>query len=103
MNRLQIELIIRLDLHEAHVLALDCFDDPFGIDKIVLVRLHEKLHKLSRDRPDILPLLPQRGTEEESAGRSTGEGRMFAINVRSCFYVNCFRSSTLPAALGATR
>ncbi len=85
MNLLQNELTVRLDPHEAHVLALDCFDDPFDIDKIVLVRLHEKLRKLSRDRPDTVPLSPQRGAEEESAGRSTREGRMFAMNVRSCF------------------
>jgi hypothetical protein len=44
MDRLQVQLIIRLDRNEAHVLAFDRFSNRFRIDKVVLIRLHEWLH-----------------------------------------------------------
>jgi hypothetical protein len=39
VKRLQIELIVGLDRHEAHVLSLHRFGDRFSIEKVVLVRL----------------------------------------------------------------
>jgi hypothetical protein len=55
MDRLQIQLVIRLDRNKAHVLAIDCLGDSFGIDEIVLVGLHERLHELSCDQTNIVP------------------------------------------------
>ena len=37
-------------------------------DEVVLVRLHEGLHKLGWNQPDIVPLLVQRPAEEVSPG-----------------------------------
>jgi hypothetical protein len=67
MNGLQVQLIVRLDRHEAHVLALDGFRDRFGIDKIVLVGRHKRLHELSCDQPHIVALLPQDTAQEVSS------------------------------------
>ena len=58
MDRLEIELVIGLDRDETHVLAFDGFGNRFCVDEVVLVRLHERLYKLSRDQPDIVALLP---------------------------------------------
>ena len=60
MDRLKVQLIIRLNRNKAHVLAFDGLGDGLRIDEIVLVRLHEGLHKLSCDQTNIVPLLPQR-------------------------------------------
>src|ERR1700677_4759833 len=68
MDRLQIQLIVRLDRNEAHVLAFHRLGDRLRVDEVVLVRLHEGLHKLGRNQPDIVPLLAQRTAEEVSAG-----------------------------------
>jgi len=46
---LQIELIVGLDGHEAHVFPGDGFGDGLGIDEIVLVRLYERFDELCRD------------------------------------------------------
>jgi hypothetical protein len=67
MNGLQVQLIVCLDRHEAHVLALNGFCDRFGVDKIVLVRLHKRLHELSCDKPHIVALLPQDTAQEVSS------------------------------------
>src|SRR5258707_11356960 len=38
MESLQVELVICLDLHEAHVLTIYCLGDSFSIDEVVLIR-----------------------------------------------------------------
>jgi hypothetical protein len=64
MNRLQVQLIVRLDRNKPHVLPLHGFSDRFGIHEVVLVRLHEWLHKLRRDQSNVVALLPQCPSEE---------------------------------------
>ena len=68
MDRLQVQLVICLDRDKAHVLAFDSFSNSLRVDKVVLVRLDEGLHELSRDQSDIMALLPQRSAKEVSAG-----------------------------------
>ena len=50
-SRLQVQLIIRLNRDEAHVLAFDRFCNRFRVDEVVVVRLHKRLHELSGDQP----------------------------------------------------
>jgi len=64
VDRLHIQLAVRLDRDEAHVLALDRLSDGFCIHEVALVRLHKRLHKLSCDQPHVMALLPQRSPEE---------------------------------------
>src|ERR1700733_7167130 len=59
MDRLQIELVVGLDRNEPHVLSTDRFRDGFGINEVVLVRLHERLHELRRNQPYVVTLLSQ--------------------------------------------
>ena len=68
VNRLQVQLVIGLDRNEAHVLAVDSLGDRLRIDKVVLVRLHERLHKLRRNQPNVVPLLAQRSAKKVSPG-----------------------------------
>ncbi len=56
MQGLQIELIFPLDGDETHVLPLHGFGNRFRIAVIILVRLHERPHKLRRDRAPLVPL-----------------------------------------------
>ena len=58
MESLQVELIICLDRHEAHVLAFHGLGDGFSIDEIVLVRLHKRLHELGWNQLHIMALFP---------------------------------------------
>jgi hypothetical protein len=46
VQRLQVELIIAFDRHKAHRGTGYSFGDGFGIDGVVLVRLHVRLHIL---------------------------------------------------------
>jgi hypothetical protein len=55
--RLQIKLIVGLDRHKAHVLPLNGLCNGLGVNKVVLVRLHERLHELCRDQPDVMALM----------------------------------------------
>jgi hypothetical protein len=57
MNGLQVELVIRLDRDETPVIAFYSFGNCLGVDEVVLVRLHERLHKLSCDPPHVMALL----------------------------------------------
>jgi hypothetical protein len=66
MDRLQVQLIIRLNRDEAHVLAFDRFGNRFGIDEVVLVRLYKRLHELSRDQPNVVALRSQGASQEMS-------------------------------------
>jgi hypothetical protein len=68
MDRLQIQLVIRLDRYKVHVLTLDGFCDGLRIDEVVLVGLHEGLHKLRFDQPDLVSLLPQCSAKEVRPG-----------------------------------
>ncbi len=70
MDGLQVQLVISLDRNKAHVLAFDSLGDGFGIHEVVLVRLHERLHELTRDQPNIVPLLVQSTAKEVSSGAS---------------------------------
>ena len=56
MQGLQVELIVRLDRNEAHVLPIYSFSNRFGIEEVVLVGLHIRLHELSRDQLHVVAL-----------------------------------------------
>src|SRR6266849_9024980 len=56
MQSLQVELVLRLDGHETHVLALHRLGNRFRIAVVVLVRLHERSHKLRRNQSYLVPL-----------------------------------------------
>src|ERR1035441_8570781 len=70
VQRLQVELIVGLDRHEAHRRAAYSLGTRFGIDVIVLVRLHVRLHILCRHQARIMPLFPQSAAQKmrSSAG-----------------------------------
>src|ERR1700688_120604 len=68
MQRLQIELVICLDRHKSDVLALDRLGDSFGINEVVLVRLHEWLHELGSDQLYIVALFSQSTAKEMRPG-----------------------------------
>src|SRR5437879_1424031 len=59
VNRLEVQLVIRLDRYKTHVLAFDRLRNRLRIHEIVLVRLHKGLHELGCDQPHIVALLPQ--------------------------------------------
>jgi hypothetical protein len=64
---LQVELIVRLDRNKPHVLTTHRLSDDLGIQKIVLVRLHEWLHELGGDQLHVMALFSQNTSEEVSA------------------------------------
>src|SRR6516225_6042241 len=67
VQRLQVELVIAFDRHKAHRGADYRFGNRFGIDVVVLVRLHVRLHILGRHQAHVMPLLPQRAAEKMSS------------------------------------
>ena len=56
MHRLQVQLVLGLDRHEAHVLPVHRFGDRLSIQEVVLVRLHERLYELSWNQLHIVAL-----------------------------------------------
>ena len=64
MHRLQVELLLRLDGDEAHVLLGHGFGDRLGIDEVVLVRLAIGLHELRGNEPYFVSLLAQSAGEK---------------------------------------
>src|ERR1700747_1696212 len=70
VQRLQVELVIGLDRHKAHRRTGYSFGNGFGIDVVVLVRLHVWLHILCRHQAHIVSLFPQSAAEKmRSAAR----------------------------------
>jgi hypothetical protein len=56
VQRLQIQLIVRLDRYEAHTWPSHGFGDGFRINVVVLVRLHIRLYILGWHQAHIMPL-----------------------------------------------
>ena len=54
-----------LDRHKAHVLATHGLAYCLCVQEVVLVRLDEWLHELSRNQPDVMTLLRKAVTESE--------------------------------------
>ncbi len=54
VHGLPIELLLRFDLHKAHVLLGHGFGDRFRIDEVVLVRLALGFDELPRDKPHLV-------------------------------------------------
>src|SRR5215475_8302781 len=52
-------LLFALHGHEPHARPLRCFADCFGIDRIVLLPLHERLYIGRRDQPNFMAKLGQ--------------------------------------------
>src|SRR6201987_5778746 len=70
VQRLQVQLIVALDRHKAHRGTGYRFGDGFGIDVVILVGLHVRLHILCRHQAHLMPLFPQSAPEKmrSSAG-----------------------------------
>jgi hypothetical protein len=68
VQRLQVQLLVGLDGHEAHVLPRYRLGDGFGIEKVILVRLEKGLHELRRNQPRIMSLPSQRRPKEMRSG-----------------------------------
>ena len=59
VHGLPVELFLRLELGEAHVLLGHRFGDRLGIDEVALVRLPVRLYKLCWEESHLVSLLPQ--------------------------------------------
>src|SRR6266446_3894585 len=59
MQGLHIQLVIRLDRHEAHRRPCDRLSNRLGIDVIALVRFYVRLHILRRYQSHLVSLFPQ--------------------------------------------
>ena len=68
VHGLPIELLLRFDLHKAHVLLGHGFGDCLGVDEVVLVRLAVGFDELRRDEPHLVPLCSQGTTQEVRSG-----------------------------------
>ena len=64
MHRLEIKLVVRLDRNETHVLPVYRLGNGFGIEEVVLVRLHEWLHELGRNQLHVMALFAQHTSKE---------------------------------------
>jgi len=64
VDRLKVQLVVRLDRDKTHVFAFDRLCNRFRIHEVVLVRLYKRLHELGCDQPHIVALLPQCPSEE---------------------------------------
>ena len=67
MDGLQVQLVVRLDRDEAHVMSVDSFRDGLGIEEIVLVRLYKGLYELGGDQLHVMALFSQNTSQEVSA------------------------------------
>jgi hypothetical protein len=63
VDRLEIQLLDRLQWHEPHRRPLDGLANRLGIQQIVLVRLDERLHVLRRNQPHVVSLRDQNPSE----------------------------------------
>src|ERR1035438_2638639 len=70
VQRLQVELIVGLDRHKTHRRAGYSLGTRFGIDVIVLVRLHVRLHILCRHQARMSTLFPQSTAEKMRSSAS---------------------------------
>jgi hypothetical protein len=61
---LHVELLLSLDLYEAHVLFRYRFSDRFGVDEVVLVRFSIGFDELSRNEPHVMTLFSQCSSHE---------------------------------------
>src|ERR1700747_1076827 len=64
VQRLQVELIVSLDRHKAHRGTGYSLGDGFGIDVVILVRLHVRLDILCRHQTHVMSLFPQSTAEK---------------------------------------
>lgn len=63
MQRLDVELVDRLDRHKAHGRPLHGLGDRLGVAEVVLLALHERLHELRRDDLHLVPQARERAAE----------------------------------------
>src|SRR6516225_8657186 len=92
VQRLQVELVIAFDRHKAHRGTGHRFGNRFGIDVVVLVRLHVRLHILGRHQAHVMPLFSQSAAEKmrSSAGLHADQ---------ACAKVRCKAQQLRPRAL----
>src|SRR6202008_2756051 len=77
VQRLQVQLIVALDRHKAHRGTGYSFGNGFGIDVVILVSLHVRLHILCRHEAHVMPLFAQSAAEKmsSSAGLHADQAR----------------------------
>jgi hypothetical protein len=68
VDRLQIELVVCLDRHKAHVLATTALAIASASQEVVLVRFDEWPYELSRNQPDVMALCSQCSAQKMSSG-----------------------------------
>jgi hypothetical protein len=81
VQRLHIKLVVTLDRHEAHLRSSHRLGNHFGIDVVVLVRLHVGLHVLGWHQPHFVALLAQPATQEPT-GRDEASAPEASIGTR---------------------
>jgi len=64
VQRLEIQLVVGLDRHEAHPWPTHCLGNRLSIDIVTLVRLHVRLYILRWDQPNFMPLFSQCAAEK---------------------------------------
>src|ERR1700757_3319233 len=105
MQGLQVELILRLDGDETHVLPLHGFGNRFRIAVVVLVGLHERPHKLRGDQAHLVPLFAQRSSQKmrpHSASIPINDEGILAVYSSNCVRENFLRITTwerVPSAM----
>jgi hypothetical protein len=106
MDGLQIQLILRLERDEAHVLAPYRFGDRLGVHIVVLVDFTKgfiNCATISRTSWLCLRKARPRKWAPEQAPKPISDVGMFAVYASSCCCEKFFRTSTLPAAPSATQ
>src|ERR1700741_5210933 len=94
VQRLQVELVIALDRHKAHRGTGYSFGNGFGIDVVLLIRLHVWLHILCRHQAHVMPLFAQSTTEKMRSSTSLHADQ-------ACAKVRCEAQQLSPRALFA--
>jgi hypothetical protein len=64
MERLHIQLLLRLDRYKTHPRPSDRFGNRFRVDVVALVGLHIRLYVLRRHQAHFMPLFPQSPPEK---------------------------------------
>jgi hypothetical protein len=104
MQRLEIELVDRLQGDKTHGGALVRFRNRLGVEVVVLLRLHKWADVLRRHQPHVVAMRHARAADVVSpaAGLPTRHGGSVAMNRISCGRENRRRNTTVPAPSNPT-
>lgn len=84
MERLQVGLLGRADLDEAHHRPQNGFGDRLGINDVALVGLHVRLHELGRHDPHRVAEHLQLARKPPGAGNSAAKGDLIRVGFWAC-------------------